>query len=92
MQFCTNSHSEILQNQAQTLFWPQWTRGWGLRWGLRSRQVGPGYPQGHLSPQCPRLPAITNLCMQVRPSTFPNINFPSSLNGERSRNLLNKIK
>lgn len=38
------------------------------------------------------LPAITNLCMQARLSDFPNIDFPSSLNGERSQNLLNKIK
>ena len=88
----TISHSKILQDQAWTLLWPPWTLGWGLRWGLQGRQAGPGYPQGYPSPQRPRLPAITNLCVQVRPSNFPNVDFPSSLNGESSQNLLNKIK
>ena len=80
----TISHSKILQDQAWTLLWPPWTSGWGLCWGLQGRQAGPGYPQGHPSPQRPRLPAITNLCVQVRPSNFPNVDFPSSLNGEVS--------
>lgn len=52
--------------------------------------MGLGVPLG--GGRCHHLPAITNLCMQATLSDFPNIDYPSSPNGERSQNLLNKIK